>query len=86
VADAPVSAIVRFAVWCRDRGRCVDCGTAEDLCFDEILPAAHGGSRSVANTELRCDACRQRRALNEDRARVGRARAAVAPFARYGPG
>jgi hypothetical protein len=23
---APVSPLVRFAVWCRDRGRCVDCG------------------------------------------------------------
>jgi hypothetical protein len=73
-ADAPVSAVVRFKVWCRDGGRCVDCSTAEGLVFDEILPAAEGGSATAANVELRCEACRGRRAKNQARARVSRAR------------
>jgi hypothetical protein len=76
-ADRPVSQIVRFAVWCRDRGRCVDCGTAEDVGFDDILPPARGGSRSTRNIELRCVRCRERRAHNQERARVSRARVAA---------
>lgn len=73
-ADAPgLSQIVRFAVWCRDRGRCVDCGSADDLGFDEILPPASRGSKAAANVELRCVACHERRVHNEERARVGRA-------------
>ena len=77
-ADArPVSQIVRFAVWCRDRGRCVDCRTAEDVGFDEILPSASGGSRSTRNVELRCERCRERRVHNQERARVSRARVAA---------
>jgi hypothetical protein len=68
-----LSQIVRFAVWCRDRGRCVDCGTADDLGFDEILSTTVGGSTAAANVELRCVACHERRVHNEERARVGRA-------------
>lgn len=71
--DESVSQVVRFAVWCRDRGRCVDCGIAEAVGFDEILPREVGGSRIAANIELRCEACRERRALNQARARVSRA-------------
>ena len=72
-ADAPISPLVRFAVWCRDRGRCVDCGTADDVRFDEIIPPAAGGTKAVANVELRCRACCERRSVNQSRARVGRA-------------
>jgi hypothetical protein len=68
-----ISQIVRFAVWCRDRGRCVDCGTAENVVFDEILPLGNGGPKPAANVELRCEACRDRRAHNQGRARVSRA-------------
>lgn len=69
----PASPIVRFAVWCRDRGRCVDCGTAEGVRYDVILPESPGGARLPANVELRCEACHARRAHNQERARVGRA-------------
>lgn len=73
-AVEPGSQIVRFTVWCRDRGRCVDCGTAENIGFHEILSCANGGSTTAANVELRCETCRDRRAHNEVRARVSRAR------------
>jgi hypothetical protein len=76
-ADAHVSLVVRFAVWCRDRGRCVDCRTTENIRFDEILPPEVGRSRTRANVELRCDACRERRAFNQSRARVSRAQVAA---------
>ena len=77
-AFEPVSQVVRFAVWCRDRGCCVDCGTAEAVGFDEILPPESGGSRTAANVELRCAGCRERRELNQNRALVARARVAAA--------
>jgi hypothetical protein len=69
----PVSQIVRFAVWCRDRGRCADCGSADGLGYDEILPRDEGGTGSVSNVELRCEACRERRRRNQERTRIGRA-------------
>ena len=74
VDTAEPSPIIRFAVWCRDRGRCVDCGTTDEVRWDEILPPENGGSRTAANVELRCRTCHERRALNEVRARVSRAR------------
>jgi hypothetical protein len=76
-AFEPVSPVLRFAVRCRDRGRCVDCGTVEAVGLDEILPSDSGGSRTAANVELRCAGCRERRARNQERARVGRAKVAA---------
>ena len=73
VDTSEMSPLIRFAVWCRDRGRCVDCGTPDDVRFDEILRPEDGGSRSVANVELRCGRFRDRRELNRVRASVSRA-------------
>ena len=73
VAAEPASQVVRFAVWCRDRGRCVDCGTPDDVTFDVILPESPGGAHLTANVELRCTSCRERRTHNQERTRVGRA-------------
>jgi hypothetical protein len=72
-SDPPVSPLVRFAVWCRDRGRCVDCGTSKDVVFDGILPRDEAVGRRGFDFELRCEACRDRRLHNQDRTRVGRA-------------
>jgi hypothetical protein len=69
-----VSPIVRFAVWCRDRGRCVDCRSSDDLGYDQIIPFSKGGLRWIANVELRCAGCRERRMLNTARTQVSRAR------------
>jgi hypothetical protein len=68
------SPIVRFAVWCRDRGRCVDCRSAVDLEYVQIIPYSKGGSRWVKNVELRCAECRDRRMLNTMRKEVSSAR------------
>ena len=72
--ESKLSPVVRFAVRCRDRSRCVDCGANRDLGYDQRVPFSRGGWRWIANVELRCRACRERREHNELRARVGRAR------------
>ena len=76
------SPIVRFAVWCRDRGRCVDCRSLLDLEYVQIIPYSRGGSRWIKNVELRCAACRARRQQNTARTEVSRARIEAAGFRR----
>ena len=78
IEPAELSPLIRFAVWCRDGGRCVDCGAADDVRWNEILAPESGGSRVAANFELRCGACFARRTHNEVRARVSRARVGAA--------
>lgn len=46
---------VKLAVWKRDKGRCVKCGSTDNLHFDHILPFAKGGtSLKVENIQLLC--------------------------------
>jgi hypothetical protein len=46
---------VKRAVWKRDRGRCVTCGSADNLHFDHVLPFSRGGSSLLAeNVQLLC--------------------------------
>jgi len=48
---------VRMLVWRRDGGRCVKCGSTEDLEFDHIIPIAKGGSNTEKNVQLLCAKC-----------------------------
>jgi hypothetical protein len=52
-----VSQEVRRAVWQRDGGRCVECGAAEYLEYDHIIPWSRGGATSVENLQLLCRGC-----------------------------
>jgi len=46
---------VKLEVWRRDKGRCVICGSAENLHFDHIIPFSRGGSSLTAdNIQLLC--------------------------------
>jgi len=46
---------VKLEVWKRDGGKCVRCGTTEDLHFDHIIPWSKGGSSNTAdNIQLLC--------------------------------
>jgi hypothetical protein len=48
---------VRIAVWRRDQGRCVRCGSRENLEYDHIVPISKGGSNTERNIELLCQNC-----------------------------
>lgn len=48
---------VKKQVWERDGGRCVICGSTEDLEYDHDLPFSKGGSNSVNNIRLLCRKC-----------------------------
>ena len=48
---------VRIAVWRRDGGKCVRCGSRENLEYDHIIPASKGGGNTARNIELLCERC-----------------------------
>ncbi|WP_121353336.1 HNH endonuclease [Flavisolibacter nicotianae] len=46
---------VKLEVWKRDKGRCVECGSTDNLHFDHILPFSKGGtSLKTENIQLLC--------------------------------
>ena len=48
---------VRRQVWRRDEGKCVKCGSRENLEYDHIIPVSKGGSSTVRNIQLLCEVC-----------------------------
>ncbi|MCH8273452.1 MAG: HNH endonuclease [Armatimonadetes bacterium] len=51
-----VPTLVKVAVWKRDKGRCVRCGTSDDLHFDHIIPYSKGGSSTNPdNIQILCE-------------------------------
>jgi hypothetical protein len=57
ISREPIPEEVRFAVWRRDRGKCVKCGSNEKLEFDHIIPVSKGGSSTERNVQLLCERC-----------------------------
>jgi len=58
----PIPEEVKIAVWRRDNGRCVKCGSQENLEYDHIIPFSKGGSNTARNIQLLCEKCnRQKR-------------------------
>jgi RNase P subunit RPR2 len=53
----PIPEAVRAEVWRRDQGRCVNCGSKENLHFDHIIPVSRGGATSAKNLQLLCQSC-----------------------------
>jgi hypothetical protein len=53
--DRLIPSSVKIEVWKRDKGRCVRCGSQDNLHFDHIIPYSKGGSSlDVENIQLLC--------------------------------
>ena len=57
----PIPSDVKRAVWKRDGGRCVNCGSEVDLEYDHIIPVAKGGSSTVQNIQILCMTCNRKK-------------------------
>jgi len=55
---------VQDQVWRRDEGRCVQCGSNENLEFDHIIPFSRGGSNTKRNVQLLCETCNRKKSGN----------------------
>lgn len=44
-------------VWNRDEGKCIECGSNQNLEFDHIIPFSKGGANTYRNIQLLCESC-----------------------------
>ena len=56
-----ISTQTKNAVWRRDQGRCVQCGSRENLEYDHIIPVSKGGSSTARNIQLLCEKCNRQK-------------------------
>jgi hypothetical protein len=52
-----ISQEIMDQVWNRDGGRCVMCGSQENLEFDHIIPHSKGGAATYRNLQILCKSC-----------------------------
>jgi len=55
---------IQEAVYERDEGKCVYCGSRRNLEFDHIIPLAKGGSNTANNIQLLCQKCNRQKSSN----------------------
>ncbi len=48
---------VKIFVWNRDGGKCVKCGSNQNIEFDHIIPVSKGGSSTARNIQILCEPC-----------------------------
>lgn len=55
---------VADAVWRRDKGRCVYCGSDKELQLDHIIPFSKGGATTFENLQILCRSCNIKKSNN----------------------
>ncbi|MDC1393017.1 HNH endonuclease [Flavobacteriaceae bacterium] len=56
-----ISQNVKNKVWNRDKGRCRECKSNENLEFDHIIPYSKGGANTYRNIQLLCESCNRKK-------------------------
>jgi len=56
---------VKITVAIRDQGKCVQCGSAEDLHYDHKIPWSRGGANTAGNIQLLCGTCNRRKGADD---------------------
>jgi hypothetical protein len=62
ISREPIPESIRMFVWRRDGGKCVRCGSKENLEFDHIIPVSKGGSNTERNIQILCEHCNREKA------------------------
>jgi hypothetical protein len=57
----PISRDVKLAVFQRDEGKCIECGSDFDIQYDHIIPFSMGGANTPENLQLLCARCNQQK-------------------------
>jgi len=60
----PIPKEIMNQVWNRDGGKCVKCGSQENLEFDHIIPFSKGGANTYRNLQLLCQKCNRQKSDN----------------------
>ena len=60
----PIPDDVKMFVWQRDKGRCVKCGSNQNLEYDHIIPVSMGGSNTARNLQILCEFCNRSKGGN----------------------
>jgi hypothetical protein len=56
---------VKIQVAVRDQGRCRQCGSAQELHYDHVIPWSRGGANTVNNIQLLCGPCNRRKGADD---------------------